>query len=640
MCCGALKFAFPGFSYIQSLNSFSISQYAGMKSAFLLVSFLIFSFLSHHGIAQASNDDQYNRQEVMITMRDGIKLHTVIFIPKNKTGALPFLLERTPYGINDYPSPEKNGYVKDMATDGYIFVYQDIRGRYLSEGQFEMQRFTRNKKDPKAIDESTDTYDTFDWLLKNIPDNNGKAGMLGISYDGWTTVMGAIDPHPALVAVSEQATPSDMFLGDDFHHNGAFRLSYGFEYAFMEEASKTDTLFPFPNYDTYEWYLKLGPLSNVNKKYFFNKLPSWNNFAAHPNYDEFWQKQGLQYRLDSPRVHIMNVAGWWDQEDFYGPQKAYETWEKKDKSNKNYIVIGPWNHGGWGGGPGRTLGNISFDTATGETFRKDIQAKWFAYYLKGKGDGHFAEAITFQTGSNTWKNYDSWPPKEAVKKNLYFQANGKLSFGKPTGKATVDYDSYVSDPAHPVPYRTRPIEETYGPGSRWYTWLTEDQRFVHNRPDVLSWETDSLAEDITVTGSLFAKLFAATTGSDADWIVKLIDVYPEYYPKEPKMAGYQFMVANDVFRGRFRKSFEKPEPITANKVESYTIDLHTLNHVFKKGHKIMVQVQSSWFPIIDRNPQKYVPNIFEAKESDFQKATHKIYRSADFSSHIEMDVMQ
>jgi len=640
MCCGALKFAFPGFSYIQSLNSFSISQYAGMKSAFLLVSFLIFSFLSHHGIAQASNDDQYNRQEVMITMRDGIKLHTVLFIPKNKTGALPFLLERTPYGINDYPSPEKNGYVKDMATDGYIFVYQDIRGRYLSEGQFEMQRFTRNKKDPKAIDESTDTYDTFDWLLKNIPDNNGKAGMLGISYDGWTTVMGAIDPHPALVAVSEQATPSDMFLGDDFHHNGAFRLSYGFEYAFMEEASKTDTLFPFPNYDTYEWYLKLGPLSNVNKKYFFNKLPSWNNFAAHPNYDEFWQKQGLQYRLDSPRVHIMNVAGWWDQEDFYGPQKAYETWEKKDKSNKNYIVIGPWNHGGWGGGPGRTLGNISFDTATGETFRKDIQAKWFAYYLKGKGDGHFAEAITFQTGSNTWKNYDSWPPKEAVKKNLYFQANGKLSFDKPTGKPTVDYDSYVSDPAHPVPYRTRPIEETYGPGSRWYTWLTEDQRFVHNRPDVLSWETDSLAEDITVTGSLFAKLFAATTGSDADWIVKLIDVYPEYYPKEPKMAGYQFMVANDVFRGRFRKSFEKPEPITANKVESYTIDLHTLNHVFKKGHKIMVQVQSSWFPIIDRNPQKYVPNIFEAKESDFQKATHKIYRSANFSSHIEMDVMQ
>jgi putative CocE/NonD family hydrolase len=610
-----------------------------MKLNDLLFSTLVLSFSSYAVYAQPAGDDQYSRKEIMITMRDGVKLHTVVFTPKNQTEALPFLLQRTPYGVNNNPSPEKDSYVKDMAADGYIFVYQDIRGRYLSEGQFEMQRFTRNKKDPRAIDESTDTYDTFDWLLKNIPGNNGKAGMLGISYDGWTAVMGAIDPHPALIAVSEQATPSDMFLGDDFHHNGAFRLSYGFEYAFMEEASKTDTLFPFSRYDTYEWYLKLGSLSNVNKKYFFNKLPSWNNFAAHPNYDDFWQKQGLQYRLDSPRIHIMNVAGWWDQEDFYGPQKAYETWEKKDKNNKNYIVIGPWNHGGWAGGPGNKLGNISFGEATGETFRKDIQAKWFAYYLKGKGDGHFAEAVTFQTGSNTWKNYNSWPPKEAAKKNLYFNSNGKLSFDKPTDPSAMAYDSYVSDPSHPVPYRTRPIEETYGPGSRWYTWLTEDQRFVQNRPDVLSWETEPLADNITVTGSLTARLFASTSGSDADWIVKLIDVYPEQYPQEPKMAGYQFMVANDVFRGRFRKSFEKPEPVTPGMVEAYTIDLHTLNHVFKKGHKIMVQVQSTWFPIIDRNPQKYVPNIFEATESDFQKATHKIYHSSEFPSHIELDLM-
>jgi uncharacterized protein len=595
------------------------------------------------GISANTGDigaDKYKKQDTMITMRDGIRLHTVIFTPVDQKEPLPFLLERTPYGVSDYRSPEKNGYVKNMADEGYIFVYQDIRGRYLSEGKFEMQRFNRNKKDPKAIDESTDTYDTFDWLLKNIKNNNGKAGMYGISYDGWTAVMGAIDPHPALVAVSEQATPSDMFLGDDFHHNGAFRLSYGFEYAFMEEATKTDSLFPFDNYDSYEWYLKLGPLSNVNKKYFFGKLPSWNDFASHPNYDEFWRKQGLPYRLDSPRVHIMNVAGWWDQEDFYGPQKAYEQWEKKDTQHKNYIVIGPWNHGGWSEGHGNKLGNISFDSATGETFRKDIQARWFAYYLKGKGDGNFAEAITFQTGSNTWKTYDSWPPKNAVKKNLYFQANGKLSFEKPSVNSTDRYDSYISDPAHPVPYRTRPIEETYGPGSRWYTWLTEDQRFVNNRPDVLSWETDSLTDDVTVTGSIFAKLFAATTGTDADWVVKLIDVYPEQYPKEAKMAGYEFMVANDVFRGRFRKSFETPEAITPNKTEEYTIDLHSLNHVFKKGHKIMVQVQSTWFPIIDRNPQKYVPNIFEAKEEDFQIATHKIYRSAEAASHIELSVMQ
>ena len=611
-----------------------------MKLAATKFSILILSFfITQKNFAQV-NDDKYNRQEEMIVMRDGIKLHTVIFTPKNQSEALPFLMLRTPYGVNEFPSPEKTPYVKDMAEDGYIFVYQDIRGRYLSEGKFEMQRFNRNKKDPKAIDESTDTYDTFDWLLKNITNNNGKAGMYGISYAGWTTVMGAIDPHPALVAVSEQATPSDMFLGDDFHHNGAFRLSYGFEYAFMEEATKTDSLFPFDNYDSYEWYLKLGSLSNVNKKYFFGKLPSWNDFVKHPNYDEFWKKQSTPYRLDSPRVHIMNVAGWWDQEDFYGPQKAYETWEKKDANHKNYIVIGPWNHGGWGRMAGDKLGNINFGSATGETFRKDIQARWFAYYLKGKGDGNFAEAITFQTGSNTWKTYDSWPPKNAVKENLYFHTNGKLSFERPVSETTVTYDSYISDPAHPVPYRTRPIEETYGPGSRWYTWLTEDQRFVQNRPDVLSWETETLTEEVTVTGEIFAKLFAATTGSDADWVVKLIDVYPEQYPAEPKMAGYEFMVANDVFRGRFRKSFEKPEAITPNKVEEYTVDLHSLNHVFKKGHKIMVQVQSTWFPIIDRNPQKFVPNIFEAKEEDFQTATHKIYRSPEAPSHIELSVMK
>jgi len=610
-----------------------------MKSTCNLLFAILLISIVQHTPAQSQTEDKYNRREVMITMRDGVKLHTVIFTPKNQTEALPFLIERTPYGVNDYPSPEKNGYVKDMADDGYIFVYQDIRGRYLSEGKFEMQRFTRNKKDATAIDESTVTYDTIDWLLKNVANNNGKAGMYGISYDGWTTVMGAIDPHPALVAVSEQATPADMFLGDDFHHNGAFRLSYGFEYAFMEEATKTDSLFPFDKYDTYEWYLKLGPLSNVNKKYFFNKLPSWNDFVNHPNYDTFWQKQSLAYRLDSPRVYTMNVAGWWDQEDFYGPQKAYEVWEKKDGHHKNYIVIGPWNHGGWAGGPGKKLGNINFDSSTGETFRKNIQARWFSYYLKGKGEGNFAEAITFQTGSNTWKTYDNWPPKEAVKKNIYFREDGKLSFEKPASSNTDAFDSYISDPAHPVPYRTRPVEETYSPGSRWYTWLTEDQRFVHNRPDVLSWETETLEEDVTVTGTITAKLFAATTGSDADWIMKLIDVYPEKYPDDPKMGGYQFMVANDVFRGRFRNSFEKPEPITPNKVEEYTIDLHSLNHVFKKGHKIMVQVQSTWFPIIDRNPQKYVPNIFEAKESDFQKATQKIYRSAMYPSHIELSVM-
>ena len=595
----------------------------------------LFLLLTLPSIAQTPS--AYERREVLIRMRDGVRLNTVIYTPKTSKEPLPFLLTRTPYGVSETNSPDRVPYVKDMADDGYIFVYQDIRGRYKSEGTFEMQRFSRNKEDPKAIDESTDTYDTIDWLLANIPNNTKKVGMYGISYAGWTTAIAAIDPHPALVAVSEQATPSDMFLGDDFHHNGAFRLSYGFEYAFMEEATKTDSLFPFPSYDTYDWYLKLGPLSNVNKLYFKEKLPTWNDFMKHPNYDKFWQKQSLISRIDSPKIPTMNVAGWWDQEDFYGPLKAYQLWEKQDKSHKNFLVAGPWNHGGWARGDGRTLGNIKFDTATAVTFRKEIQAPWFAYYLKGKGAGNFAEAVTFQTGSNTWKRYETWPPKEATKRNLYFQANGKLSFGAP--KAASGADTYISDPAQPVPYRTRPIEATYGLGSRWRTWLTEDQRFVHNRPDVLSWETDALEEDVTVTGEVLANLFAATTGSDADWVVKLIDVYPAHYTKDPAMGGYQFMIANDVFRGRFRNSFEKPEAIQPNKTESYTIDLHTINHVFQKGHKMMVQIQSTWFPIIDRNPQTFMPNIFEAKETDYQKATHTIFRSATSPSHLELSVV-
>jgi putative CocE/NonD family hydrolase len=613
-----------------------------MKALFTPVMGLIFLSLNTLVVfaQQSKPEDKYNRQEVMIPVRDGVKLHTVIFTPKGQKDKLPFLMLRTPYGVNEYPSPEKQGYIKDMAEDGYIFVFQDIRGRYLSEGTFKMQRFNRDKKDPKAIDESSDTYDSIDWLLKNIPDNNGKAGLYGISYDGWTTIIAATDPHPALKAVSEQATPSDMFMNDDFHHNGAFRLSYGFEYSVLTEAAKTDSLYGFGQYDTYEWYLKLGPLSNINKKYAHGTLPTWNNFIAHPNYDEFWKKQALAYRLDSPRVATQHVSGWWDQEDMVGPQDAYKVLEKRDKNHQNFIVMGPWRHGGWAGGEGKNLGNIKFDDqATGTYFRKEIQAKWFAWYLKGKGDGNFAEAISFQTGSNQWKNYTAWPPKEAAIKNIYFHSNGKLSFTPPSATES-KFDSYVSDPAKPVPYRARPVEETYGPGSRWYFWLTEDQRFVQNRPDVLSWETDTLTNDVAVTGNLLAKIYAATSGTDADWVVKLIDVYPQEYKKELKMSGYELMVAADVFRGRFRKSFEKPEPMVPNKAELYNLDLHGIDHVFKKGHKIMVQVQSTWFPIIDRNPQKYVPNIFEAKESDYQKATEMIYHTTDAASCISLPVVR
>ena len=602
---------------------------------FLVCGLLLLSITGTH--AQPAPETRYDRREVLITMRDGIKLNTIIFTPKTTGEPLPMLLTRTPYGVSKRLAPDQSSYTKDLADEGYIFVAQDIRGRYKSEGTFEMQRFARNPAAPKAIDESTDTYDTIEWLLKNVGNNNGKVGMYGISYDAWTSVMGAVDPHPALKAISEQASPSDMWMGDDFHHQGAFRLSYAFEYAFMEEAAKTDTLFQFGVYDTYDWYLKVGPLANVNKKHFLGKLPTWNDFAKHPDYDTFWQKQALTTRLGKPKVAIQNVAGWWDQEDFYGPIKAYETWEKGDDKQQNHLIVGPWNHGGWARGEGRELGNISFDTTTATTFRQTMFAPWFAYHLKGKGDGKFPEVTSFQTGRNQWKTYTQWPPAGSVKRNLYFRANGQLSFGKPTD--TTGVDSYLSDPAHPVPYRPRPIEQTYGPGSRWRTWLTEDQRFVQNRPDVLTWQTDPLTEEVTLTGTLLARLFAATTGSDADWVVKLIDVYPESYPKEPRMAGYQFMVANDVLRGRFHQSFEKPQALQPNKVETFTVDLHSLDHVFQKGHRIMVQVQSTWFPLIDRNPQRYVPNIFAATEADFQKATHTIFRSATYPSHLEMSVV-
>jgi putative CocE/NonD family hydrolase len=617
-------------------------------------SILLFILYTPVLFAQVTDTIAFDRKEVMIPMRDGIKLNTVIFIPKTFKEPLPIIFSRTPYGVSKIPSPNKRDYLADMARDGYIFVFQDIRGRYKSEGTFEMQRFMRDKKDPKSIDESTDTYDAIDWLLKNTANNNGKVGMMGISYGGWTTMMGTIDPHPALKAVSEQATPSDMWIGDDFHHNGAFRLSYGFEYAYMEEATKEDAHFDFDLYDTYEWYLRLGSLANVNEKYFHYKLPTWNNFAAHPDYDEFWQKQSMSYRLGAPTVPNLHVAGWWDQEDFYGPLKAYEVLEKKDTKNQNFIVIGPWNHGGWANGKQDNFGNIKFGTPTAEQYRKQIQAPYFAHYLKSKNENKppesasfnitgktlskFPEAATFQTGSNSWQTYDTWPPSSITSpKNLYFGTNGKLSFNSPGEND--GFDSYISDPAHPVPYRQRPIEATYGPGSRWRTWLQEDQRFVHNRPDVLSWETEILTSDIGVTGNLQAQLFASTSGTDSDWIVKLIDVYPQNYTEDLKMSGYQLMIANDVIRGRYRNNIQKPEAIKPDEINKYSIDLHAIDHVFKKGHKIMVQVQSTWFPIIDRNPQKFVP-IFEAKESDFQIATQKVYYSAKFPSHIQLPVVK
>jgi len=581
---------------------------------------------------------EFTKTEVMIPMRDGIQLHTVIFQPKNAVEPLPILLSRTPYGaLADEKALRDSS--ASLIADGYIFAFQDIRGRFQSKGEFVMVRPVRDKSDARAIDESTDAYDTVDWLVKNVSGNNGRAGIRGISYGGWLTTMALLDPHPAVKAASEQASPADMFLGDDFHHNGAFRLSYGFEYAaLLETAKEANTNFGFDRADTFQWYLDLGPLSNVNEKYFHGKLPTWNDFVNHPNYDQYWQKQAFWPYIGKPRVPNLNVAGWWDQEDFYGPLKIYELFEKNDAGNLNYLVAGPWNHGGWARADGSKLGEIPFDSNTSRHFRTDIEAPWFAYWLKDKGARNFAEATVFQTGSNEWEKYDSWPPRTAEPKKLYLSPGSTLSWDAPS-RDEESSDSYISDPAHPVPYRHRPISPTY-PGGGWPTWLVEDQRFVDNRPDVLSWQTEPLKENLKIAGGIAAQLYASTTGTDSDWVVKLIDVYPEHYPENPSLAGHELMIASEIFRGRFRESFDTPKPIPSGQPVSYRIDLHSSDHAFLKGHRIMVQVQSTWFPLYDRNPQTFVQNPFQAKASDYKQATQRVYRSKRYPSHLLLPVVR
>ncbi|MFN8289910.1 MAG: CocE/NonD family hydrolase [Chitinophagaceae bacterium] len=609
-----------------------------MKKLFLVM--LMAGLFCHSGHTQTDSILFYKKSEAMIPMRDGVKLYTVIISPAGARQDYPILIMRTPYGADPgWPNDSAfsvfslGPYNSSMLSEGYFLVIQDIRGKYKSEGTMQIHQPLIHLQKKNAVDESTDTWDTVDWLVKNVKGNNGKAGLFGISYPGWLALAGAVDPHPALKASSEQACMGDLFLGDDFHHNGAFRLSYGMEYTYEVEWDKTtDSDFPFPQFDLYDWYLQLGSLKNVNGKYFHGKVPTWNNFVQHPNYDAFWQKNSPLSYVEYAQVPQLHVGGYYDQEDINGPQLMYAHMEKKDKANNNHLVLGPWNHGQWARSKADSLGKISFDGPTAPWFQA-LQKKWFDYWLKGKGDGKFEEAYCFQTGTNKWKTYTSWPPKNAELKRLYTGPGNKASFSKP---AVTGYTSYISDPAHPVPYRQQPIEATYGPGSRWRPWQVEDQRFVYSRPDVVSFSTDTLTDELTVTGKIMAHLYASTSGTDADWIVKLIDVYPNFDKKSLTMSGYQLPVAMEVFRGRFRKSFASPSPLTPNKPEEFVIDLHDINHVFQKGHKLMIQVQSTWFPVIDRNPQKYVPNIFEANESDFIKAEQRVY----YNSYIELPVLK
>ena len=596
----------------------------------------------------------FQYQEVMVPVRDGVHLQTVILTPTNATKPLPILFRRTPYGVPEKAPQQMPSSMKELAQDGYIFVVQNLRGRFKSEGDFKLSSQV-DLKDPKATNETTDAYDSIEWLVKNVPNNNGKVGMFGVSYDGLTTALTLLHPHPALKAISEQASPVDQWMNDDFHRYGALRESYAFEYTVMEQADKnSNTHFDFETYDSYEWYLGLGPLANINGTYLHGKIPVWNDTVEHADYDEYWKKEAWVRQLHDSPVPNLNVAGFWDQEDPWGPWQIFEHAGEHDPDHNNFMVAGPWFHGEWQSPKGESIGIIPFGGhETAREFRETIEAPFFRYYLHGTGEKPTWKANIFQSGSNTWHTYATWPPKEAKATKLYFHADGSLSFTEPEKSAGAKaYREYVSDPANPVPYRQRPISPTY-PAGDWRTWEVADQRFVDHRADVLSYVSAPLEHDLAITGAVSAELFASTTGTDCDFVVKLIDVYPQdaekpaWKPEEgPKpgqysqsLNGYELPVAMEVRRGRYLKSFERPTPLVANEPTKWEVPLRNHDHVFLKGHRIMVQVQSTWFPVIDRNPQKFVPSIYKAQASDFVQATQRVYSTQGMESFVVLPVM-
>jgi putative CocE/NonD family hydrolase len=588
------------------------------------------------GTAQQLSPSAYRCRFVQVPARDGVRLNTSICEPGATHGPLPFLLTRTPYGIagdtvvsDDY---------RFFAGDGYIFVSQDIRGRFGSEGQFLMNRPLHDPTDSAGVDEATDTYDTVDWLLKNVPANNGRVGVLGVSYPGFLATMAGLSGHPAVKAVSPQAPMTDTWMGDDFFHQGAFRLSYGFEYSADLELSKDMSVpLPIDVWDTYDWYRRLGPLRTVDSAYFHGRVPTWSAFVAHPAYDAYWQTRAVQRRLTAPAVPTLTVGGWWDQEDRFGPLATYRALERGDSTGRNFLVMGPWNHGGWRRGEPRRMAVV--DPGTSEGYLRDVEAPWFAYWLKDRGTLQEAEAYLYDAGAKTWRSFDRWPAA-GEKRSLFLHDGGRLSF-EPPAPGERPFDQYVSDPAHPVPYRTRPVEQTYDSrGSRWRTWETEDQRFVDGRPDVVTWVSAPLKEDVQIAGNVIARLVASTTGRDADWAVKLIDVFPDSMPGDWKLGGYELMVAHEIMRGRYRTGFSSPAPLKPNTPLDFTVDLHQQAYTFQRGHRMMVQIQSTWFPLYDRNPQTWVPNIFKARASDFQARTHRIWHTPRQASRIDVTVVK
>ncbi len=585
----------------------------------------------------------YTKYEYQIPMRDGKRLFTSVYVPKDQAVKYPIMLSRTPYSVAPYGEDK---YKSDLGPsplfgkDGFIFVYQDVRGRMMSEGEFvNMTPHKDIKRGPQDIDESSDTYDTIDWLVKNIPNNNGRVGTWGISYPGFYTAAGMIDAHPAHKAASPQAPITDWFTGDDFHRNGALYLPHAFNFLATfgkprpEPTNKSRATFEHGTPDGYNYFLKLGPLYNANEKIFKNEIAFWNDMMRHGSYDEFWQSRNLRPHIRNIKPAVMTVGGWFDTENLYGSLQVYQNTERSSPGAYNILVMGPWVHGGWSRSNGESLGAIKFNDKTAVFYREKIELPFFQHFLKEKPDPKLPEAYVFETGTNVWRLQDAWPPKNARPRELYLQAGGRLSFTAP--KEAGAFDEYISDPAKPVPY----VLDISNAMTKEH--MVADQRFAATRPDVLVYETEVLTEDLTFAGPIKPVLHVSTSGTDSDWIVKVIDVYPDDIDAagaEGKLGGYQQLLRGEVFRGKFRNSFEKPEPFEPGVPAKVAYSMNDVYHTFRRGHKVMVQIQSSWFPIVDRNPQKFL-DINNAKEADFQKATERVYRSRELPSRIGVLVL-
>ncbi|HEY2881881.1 MAG TPA: CocE/NonD family hydrolase [Pirellulales bacterium] len=633
-----------------------------------------------NGVSQDYLREHYTKYEYKIPMRDGVHLFTAVYIPKDDSAAYPILLTRTPYTVKPYGEDVfgGSGMMSNYGREKFIFAEQDVRGKNGSEGLYDhMRPILETKSSPKDIDESTDAYDTVDWLVKHVPNNNGRVGIMGISYPGFYSACAAIDSHPALKCVSPQAPITDWFIGDDFHHNGAFYLPHCFGFLATFGQKLDDPLrdiakrFDYKTPDGYDFYLNLGPLANADKNYFKGKIEYWNELMAHPNYDDYWQKRNLRPHLKNVHTALMTVGGWFDAEDLFGALAVYKETERLNPGIFNVLVMGPWPHGGWSRSDGDHLGSVGFDAKTSQYYRDNIELPFLKHFLKdeetadsgddkagAKSDGKadeqsaaksnakgrrekfkMAEATVFETGTNQWRHYDSWPPKNTKEKTLYLHAGGKLSFDPPTaGESASGFDEYVSDPAKPVPY----IGYTAIGMTREH--MLDDQRFASTRPDVLVYQTDVLDEDLTLAGPISALMHVSTTGTDSDFIVKLIDVYSGDFPTPAanaasvQMGGYQQLVRGEPMRGKFRNSYEKPEPFVPGEMASLSWTMPDIYHTFRRGHRIMVQVQSTWFPLVDRNPQKFC-DIYHCTAEDFQKATERVYHTPQAPSQVRVLVL-